>query len=339
MTNYKNFTSLSNFSNEELLDILDLAARVKSDDYRSQEAAGKVLGLMFFNPSLRTRTSFETAAAHLGAASTLIQPGQGTWTFEGNQGVVMDGGKTEHIKEAIQVLSGYCDVLGVRAFSAMEDFEYDKNDRFLKTISELATVPLINLESAWEHPCQGMADWQTLRELFGDQLGKKKIVLSWAPHPNALPMAVPNTALEVAARSGADVTLACPREMMLEDTVIANAQKRAAEHGKNITISDDQQAAFDDADVIYAKSWAPSLVYKNKEKIAELRTKTYGDWTITADKMGLTNNARFMHCLPIRRNVVADDAVLDSPNAVHIQQAGNRLHAQKAILMKLWNLS
>ncbi|MEX0780045.1 MAG: N-acetylornithine carbamoyltransferase [Balneolales bacterium] len=335
----KNFISLSNHTNEQLLDILDLAGRIKRDDYRTQKAAGKVLGLMFFNPSLRTRTSFETGAAHLGAASTLIQPGQGTWTFENNHGVVMDGNKTEHIKEAIQVLSGYCDVLGVRAFSAMEDFEYDKNDSFLKEINNLSGVPLINLESAWEHPCQGMADWQTFRELFGNKLRKKKIVLSWAPHPNALPMAVPNTALEVAARSGADVTLACPEEMMLDDSVIANAREKAAEHGKNITISSDQQSAFNDADVIYAKSWAPSLIYSDKEKVASLRTETYGNWTITADKMSLTNNAHFMHCLPIRRNVVADDAVLDSPNAAHIQQAGNRLHAQKAILMKLWNLS
>lgn len=333
------FTSLLDFSNKELLDILDLAARIKADDYRTQKAAGRVLGLMFFNPSLRTRTSFETAAAHLGASSTLIQPGQGTWTFENKQGVVMDGSKTEHIKEAIQVLSGYCDVLGVRAFSAMEDFEYDKNDSFLKEIKELASVPLINLESAWEHPCQGMADWLTLRELFGSKLKKKKVVLSWAPHPSALPMAVPNTALEVAARSGADVTLACPKEMMLDHSVIDYANSKAAELGKSITVCDNQQTAFQNADVIYAKSWAPSLVYDDKEKVADLRINTYKDWTITADKMKLTNDARFMHCLPIRRNVVADDAVLDSTNAAHIQQAGNRLHAQKAILMKLWNLS
>ncbi|MEX2639660.1 MAG: N-acetylornithine carbamoyltransferase [Balneolales bacterium] len=334
-----NFTSLSEFSNEDLLDMLALASRIKKDDYRSRKAAGKVLGLLLFNPSLRTRTSFETAAGHLGATTTLIQPGQGTWTFESGHGVVMDGAKTEHLREAIPVLSEYCDLLGVRAFSAMEDFEYDRNDRFIKEIRNLATIPLINLESAWEHPCQGMADWQTLLELFGTGLKKKKIVLSWAPHPNALPMAVPNTALEVAARSGARVTLACPEEMMLHHSVIQNAENRAAEHGKHLTVSHDQQAAFKGADVIYAKSWAPPLVYQDKEKIAGLRKQTYKDWTITSAKMNMTNNARFMHCLPIRRNVVADDAVLDSPNAAHIQQAGNRLHAQKAILMKLWNLS
>lgn len=335
----QNFTTLSDFSNDELLDLLDLADRIKKDDYRTGEAAGKVLGLMFFNPSLRTRTSFETAAAHLGASSTIIQPGQGTWTFESGNDVVMDGSKTEHIKEAIRVLSEYCDVLGVRAFAAMEDFDYDKNDHFLKEINSLATVPLINLESAWEHPCQGMADWMTFRELFGNRLNEKKIVLTWAPHPNALPMAVPNTVLEVAARSGADVTLTCPEEMMLDNTVIQNAHNLAGEHGKKVAVNHDQQAAFEGADIIYAKSWAPSLVYDDNEKIKELRTQKYGDWTVTNEKMNRTAKARFMHCLPIRRNVVAGDAVLDGPNAAHIQQAGNRLHAQKAILMKLWNLS
>ncbi|MEX0684552.1 MAG: N-acetylornithine carbamoyltransferase [Balneolales bacterium] len=335
----KNFTSLSDFSNEELLDLLDLAMRIKKDDYRTQAAAGKMLGLLFFNPSLRTRTSFETAAAHLGASISIIQPGQGTWTFENGDGVVMNGSKTEHIKEAIQVLSGYCDVLGVRAFAAMDSFEDDKNDRFLNEIKALAKVPLINLESAWEHPCQGLADWLTFREVLGNQIKKKKIVLTWAPHPNALPMAVPNSVLEVAARSGADVTLTCPEEMMLDNSVIENARNHAAGHGKDIIITSDQKAAFDGADVIYAKSWAPSLVYDDAEKAVTLRTQSYKDWTVTAGKMDLTNNASFMHCLPIRRNVVADDAVLDHPRAAHIQQAGNRLHAQKAILMKLWNLS
>lgn len=338
MTN-QNFTTLSDFTNKELLDLLDLAARIKKDDYRTRDAAGKMLGLMFFNPSLRTRTSFETAAAHLGAASTIIQPGQGTWTFERGHGVVMDGSKTEHIKEAIQVLSGYCDILGVRAFAGMDDYQYDKNDSFLKEIKALANIPLVNLESAWEHPCQALADWLTFRELFGNQLEKKKIVLSWAPHPNALPMAVPNSVLEVAARSGADVTLACPEEMMLDETVIADAGKYAAQYGKDITVSHDQQNAFAGADIIYAKSWAPPMVYTDPEIAATLRRETYKDWTITADKMDITNKARFMHCLPIRRNVVAEDAVLDNPGAAHIQQANNRLHAQKAILMKLWNLS
>lgn len=330
------FTSLSDWSNADLNAIIDTAIRLKSGALTSQAGKGKVLGLVFFNPSLRTKISFEVAAAHLGATTALVQPGQGSWTLETEPGAIMDGNKTEHVKEAIQVLSQYCDAIGVRAFSGLKDRDADFADVLLNRIREYATVPVINLESAMEHPCQGLADWMTIKELFPGGAKGKKLVLTWAPHPVALPVAVPNSVLDVASRSGIDVTLACPPEMLLSAETLERVKTMCVSNGSRFVVDHDQRRALQAADVVYAKSWASGLVYTDPEKEKSLRWETYRDWTLTSEKMALTNQAKFMHCLPVRRNVVVTDEVLDSPNAVHIQEAGNRLHVQKAILMKLW---
>lgn len=336
----KHFTSLADFSDAELLEILNLADTLKSRRYRSRSAEGMVLGLLFFNPSLRTKVSFEAAAAHLGATSSIISPGQGSWTLETRFGAVMDGNKTEHVKEAVQVLSRYCDAIGVRAFSTLKDLDADLQETVLRDIVQYATVPVINMESAMEHPCQALADWMTIRELFGqEQLPQKKLVLTWAPHPHPLPQAVPMSVLDMASRSGIQVTLACPPEMVVSERYLERFQRQCALRGQSLEIVHDQQAALAGADVVYAKSWASPLIYENPVLEAQLRTQTYADWTLTAAKMALTNQAYFMHCLPVRRNVVVTDEVLDSARAVHIDEAENRLHAQKAVLMKLWNLS
>lgn len=335
-----NFATLSDWDDAALHEILDLADKLKALDYRKDRAKGKVLGLLFFNPSLRTKVSFEVAAAHLGATSSIISPGQGSWTLETEFGAVMDGGKTEHIKEAVQVLSRYCDILGVRAFASLTDYEADAQERLLKTIIQYSDVPVINLESAMEHPCQAMADWMTIRELFGkDQLSQKKLVLTWAPHPHPLPQAVPNSVLEMAARSGIKVTLACPPEMKPRESFMNRFEALSKEKGNTLQVIHDQKEALSGADVVYAKSWASPVIYQDRDQEAKLRKEVYKNWTLTADKMKATNDAYFMHCLPVRRNVVVADEVIDGPRAVHIDEAENRLHAQKAILMKLWNLS
>jgi N-acetylornithine carbamoyltransferase len=336
----KHFTSLSDFTDAELLAILDLADALKSRKYRSRDAEGKVLGLLFFNPSLRTKISFEAAAAHLGASSAIISPGQGSWTLETQFGAVMNGNKTEHVKEAIQVLSRYCDAIGVRAFSTLKDLDADLNETVLNDIIQYSEVPVINMESAMEHPCQAMADWMTIREQFGQSnLPARKLVLTWAPHPHPLPQAVPLSVLDMATRSGIQVTLACPPEMVVSQPFLEKFKTQCAEKGNTLNIIHDQKEALVGADVVYAKSWASPMIYENPILEAQLRTENYADWTLTSEKMALTNQARFMHCLPVRRNVVVTDEVLDSPNAVHIDEAENRLHAQKAVLMKLWNLS
>jgi N-acetylornithine carbamoyltransferase len=336
----KHFLSLTDWSNTELLKLLDNADELKSCNYRSRQAEGKVLGLLFFNPSLRTKVSFEVAAVHLGAGSSIISPGAGSWTLETEFGAVMNGNKTEHLKEAIQVLSRYCDAIGVRAFSTLKDKHDDYSERLMNAIAQYATVPIINMESAMEHPCQAMADWMTLRELFKSKdLSQKKLVLTWAPHPSALPQAVPVSVLDMASRSGIQVTLACPPEMTLEDPFMARFKQQCQENGNTLVVEHNQQTALQNADVVYAKSWASPLVYDNPLEEARLRKEVYPNWTLGAEKMSHTNNAFFMHCLPVRRNVVVTDQVLDSAQARHIDEAENRLHVQKSILMRLWDLS
>lgn len=331
------FKSLSSFDRNQLNAILDLADRLKAMDFREPLAAGKILINLFFNDSLRTRTSFEIAARHLGASAVTVTPGKGTWDLETEFGIVMDGNKPEHVKEAIQVLARYGDALGVRAFPEFQYYEDDRDERLFSAIGQVCDKPLINLESSFQHPCQAMADWMTLRELFGSDIKNKTFVLSWAPHPKALPMAVPNSALEMAVLSGINVKLACPEPMLLDPDLITRLKANLLP-GQQFEISHNQDQALDGADVVYAKAWSGRQVYTNPNADLAVR-RAHSDWQITADKMQRTRQAKFMHCLPVRRNVVVSDAVLDSANAIHIQEAENRLHAQKAILMSIWNLS
>lgn len=298
----------------------------------TSSAHGKSIALMFFNPSLRTRTSMELAAAQLGAYSTTLTPGQGTWKFAFDSGAVMDGEEAEHIREAIGVLSRYYDAVGVRVFASQTDYNLDKADRLVNTIADAASVPIINLESAFYHPCQALADAATIKRHFGETRGRR-FVLTWAYHPRALPMAVPNSALLMAARSGMEVVIARPDEYALDGDVV----KLARRYSGTIEETSDMDAAFDGADVVYAKAWGGRLVYEDPHREQKLRS-TRRDWRITADRMARTNDGVFMHCLPVRRNVVVDDEVLDSPESVHLLQAEFRLHAQKAILEYVWDL-
>ncbi|MCS3699344.1 N-acetylornithine carbamoyltransferase [Salinibacter ruber] len=264
-------------------------------------------------------------------------PGNGSWALEWEPGAVMDGEAAEHVREAIGVLSRYHDALGVRVFASGTDYGADAQDTLIRTVAEHATVPVINLESAWAHPCQGLADAALLTERYGDALADKTFVLSWAPHPKPLPMAVPNTALRTAARCGMDVTVARPDTHALDPGVMAEAEALAETQGGSVSATSDQAAAAEGADVVYAKSWGGPLVYENPKAESEARAAR-SDWRITADLMARTRNGAFLHCLPVRRNVVVDDAVLDGPHAAHLDQAEYRLHAQKALLQYVWSL-
>ncbi len=296
------------------------------------------LGLLFFNPSLRTRTSMELAGAQLGAHVTTITAGQGTWGFAWKDGEVMDGAAAEHIREAVGVLSRYYDALGVRVFASLTDYAQDRDETLIRTIIDAATVPVINLESAFYHPCQALGDAATLMTHFDGHVHGKKFVLTWAHHPKALPMAVANSALLTAARLGMDVTVARPDGYALDAGVMEQARRYAARRGTTIDETTDQAAAFDEADVIYAKAWAGPFVYQDPDAEAE-RRQGLTHWRVTPALMGRTNDeAAFMHCLPVRRGVVVDDAVLDGPQAIHLLQAEFRLHAQKAILEYVWDL-
>ena len=249
----------------------------------------------------------------------------------------MDGAEAEHVRDAIGVLARYFDALGVRVFASGTDYEQDVADTLIRTIAESASVPVVNLESAWAHPCQGVSDAALMTEHLGDDLTGKTFVLSWAPHPKPLPMAVPNTVLRTAARCGMDVTVARPDTHALDPDVMAKAQSLAEARGGAVTASSDQAAAVTNADVVYAKSWGGPLMYEDPKQEAKARG-AQSNWRITEDLMARTNDGAFMHCLPVRRNVVVDDAVLDGPHAAHLDQAEYRLHAQKALLEHIWDL-
>ncbi|KAA1244396.1 N-acetylornithine carbamoyltransferase [Aquimarina sp. RZ0] len=274
----------------------------------------KTLGLLFFNPSLRTRLSTQKAALNLGMNVIVMNfTGEG-WSLEYGDGTIMDQGTSEHVKEAAQVVSQYCDVLAIRAFAKLENREDDYNENVLKNFIQYATIPVINMESATGHPLQALTDAITITE--HKIIDKPKVVLSWAPHPKALPQAVANSFVEMMQCMDADFVITHPMGFEL-----------ASQITKKVPIDYNQENAYKDADFVYVKNWSS---YNDYGKILEDNS-----WRITAQKMQLTNNAKFMHCLPVRRNVVVDDAVIDSKNSIVIKQANNRTYAVQLVLKKI----
>ncbi|MAQ95912.1 MAG: acetylornithine carbamoyltransferase [Rhodothermaceae bacterium] len=304
----------------------------------SQSAAAKALGLVFFNPSLRTRASMDLAAAHLGAHAVTLTPGNGTWGLETRDGVTMDGLAAEHVKEAFGVLSRYVDALGVRTFATLTDPEADAEDRAFRAVVDASTVPIVNLESARWHPCQELGDAATITDHLGGDVRGKKLVLHWAPHPKPLPRAVPNSALLMAARLGMEVIVARPDGFGLDADVLDLARDAARRSGGSVTESSDRVGALSGASVVYAKAWAGSGVYGSPDHEAQQRASHADSWRLSSDDLVQTDRAAFMHCLPVRRGVVVDGDVLDGDRAIHLLQAEYRLHAQKAILEWVWGL-
>ena len=294
-------------------------------------AAGTSVGLVFLNPSLRTRTSMELAAQRLGAHVTTLTPGQDSWKLAFGDGVVMDGAEAEHIRDAFGVLSRYVDVLGVRVFASQTDQQKDETDTLMQEIANAATVPVVNLESAMHHPCQALADAAVMADRFDGDTTGRRFVLTWTHHPKALPMAVPNSALLAAARSGMNVTVARPDSHALHPSIMAEASSLANASGGRVTETSNMDQAIEGAEIVYAKAWGGSMVYDEPDAEAKIRT-SLKHWCVTEEHMQSTNNGGFMHCLPVRRNVVADDPVLDGPHAMHLDQAEYRLHAQQALL-------
>lgn len=310
----KNFTRLSDTDTPE--ELIESALRFKKDPFASSSGKQKTLGLLFLNPSLRTRLSTQKAAANLGMQVMVMNAGADGWKLEFEDGVVMDGDTQEHIRDAVRVICEYVDIIGVRTFPGLKNREEDYSEKILSTILRYATRPVLSLESAIRHPLQSLADMVTIRELG---LVRPKVVLSWAPHPRSLPQAVANSFLEWVKITDAQVTLACPKGYELADEFISG-----------VGITHDQAEAFRGADIIYAKNWSSYHHYGERLPVRD-------DWMITAEKMKLTNKGRFMHCLPIRRNVIASDKVLEDHSVIY-QQAGNRVFAAQAVLDKLCRL-
>ena len=313
-------------SREQLEQLLESALRFKAGDDVSKPLTGKSVALVFFNPSLRTRASMQVGIYELGGNAVVLEPGGTAWTLEHRTGAVMDSDKTEHVAEFVRVLERYCVAIGVRTFAALKDWQEERTDPVLNAFAQYASVPIINLESAMHHPCQSLADMLTIREKLG--AGRKRVVLTWAWHPKPLPMAVPNSFALAAAQMDHDLVIAHPPGYDLDEELIASL-------GSNVEITNDVDAAFTGADVIYAKSWGSKQFYGNADQDLAERERYRGKWIVDEEKMSRTNDAIFMHCLPVRRNVIVTDSVIDSARSVVIDEAENRLHVQKAILARL----
>lgn len=310
--------------------MIDSALGFKSGIDQSKSLAGRSVALVFFNPSLRTRASMQVGIYELGGNAVVLEPGGTSWTLEHREGAVMDTDKTEHVAEFVRVLGRYCVAIGVRTFAGLKNWNEERTDPVLNAFAKYSAVPIINLESAMHHPCQALADMMTIREKLGE--GRKKVLLTWAWHPKPLPMAVPNSFALGAAQMGHDVVIAHPNGYELDDELMETVRLQAAGAGGSVTISNDVDAAFEDVDVVYAKSWGSKDFYGATEKEIAERAQYRGQWIVDEAKMARTNSAIFMHCLPVRRNVIVTDDVIDSAQSVLIDEAENRLHVQKAIL-------
>lgn len=310
-----NYTSIKEI--DSLKKWVKQALKIKKDPLKNQRLGkDKTLVMLFFNPSLRTRLSTQKAAINLGMNVMVMNFGAEGWTLEFEDGTIMNQGASEHIKEAAEVVSQYCDIIAIRAFAGLTDKEKDNAETVLNGFVKYATVPIVNMESATGHPLQSLADAITMAEFKTKH--KPKVVLTWAPHPKALPQAVANSFVEM---------MQLQRDM---DFVITHPEgyELNPEITKDSVIEYNQDKAFENADFIYAKNWSN---YNDYGKV----TNTDENWTVTADKMKLTNNAKFMHCLPVRRNVIVADEVIDSENSIVIQQAHNRTYSAQLVLQKI----
>ncbi|MDB4836693.1 N-acetylornithine carbamoyltransferase [Gammaproteobacteria bacterium] len=328
----KNFISTQDWSKSDLQDILDYAKELKVNKFQDN-LKNKSIALMFFNPSMRTRTSFELGIQQLGGLAVVLHPGKDVWPIEFKLNEVMDTDSEEHIIEVAKVLSEYCDLIAIRAFPKFINLEEDLSDNVIKSFAKYATVPVVNMETI-THPCQELAHILTMQEQLGDLSGKDYL-LTWTYHPKPLNTAVANSSLLIASKFGMNVKLLCPTEdYLLHDTYMQNAEENCNANGTSFSITHDIKEGYKNADVVYAKSWGALSYYGNPEDEKLIRDR-YKHFIVNEEKMAMTNNAKFSHCLPLRRNIKATDGVMDSDYCVAIQEAGNRMHVQKSLLSTL----
>ena len=308
-------------------DIGDLAAALQeAKQVKANPFAWKALGqdktiiLIFFNSSLRTRLSSQKAALNLGMNPIVLNVGADSWKLETQMGVVMDGDKSEHLKEAIPVIGSYCDIIGVRSFAGLSDREFDYAETILSQFIEYSGKPVISLESATVHPCQAFADLITIEEY--KTKARPKVVMTWAPHPKALPQAVPNSFAEWMNASDVDFVITHPEGYELDPRFVGNAK-----------VEYDQMKALEGADFVYAKNWScPGVT--NPADYGKILSKDMG-WVVDERHMAVTNNAYFMHCLPVRRNMIVSDGVIDSPRSIVIPEAANRVVSAQVVMKRM----
>lgn len=327
------FNDLTDFSTEEINALLELATRLEQQP-EPRALEGKILSLLFLSPSLRTLASFQAAMGRLGGGSFVISPDMSIHGLETRPGIVMDGAAAEHIREAVPVIASYGDAIGIRAFAERRNLDDDLADREFEKLGSLVDVPLINMESAIQHPCQNLADWKTMDDLEVPAQGGR-FVLSWAYHPRALPLAVPASTVQMAAMRGMDVVVLNPPGFDLPQPVMDKARAASAASGGSVTETGDRREAMEGAHIVYAKSWSSTQHYGNRLADQAQREELI-DWCI--DDPWFENartDCRFMHCLPVRRGVVVTDRVLDGPRSIVLPEARNRMLAQMAVLYRM----
>ena len=328
----KRFLDLADFSREDITGLLDLSNRLQEKP-EPQALAGRILGLLFLNNSLRTLASMQAGMSRLGGSSFVITAGAGTYQIETRLGVAMNGVAAEHIREGVPVLASYCDALGIRSFGDGKDLQGDIAETTFRAMAQLVDKPLINLESAMNHPCQALADWKTMDDVKVPRKGR--FVLSWAWHPRALPLAVPATALHMAAMRGMDVTVLRPEGFALPAPIMDKARRAAAAAGGSVRETADRREGLEGAHIIYAKEWGATASYGDAEADAALRAPLT-DWCVRDSWFSSTDReCRLMHCLPVRRNTAVADEVLDGPRSIVQREAHNRLVVQMAVLYRM----
>ncbi|MFT4924002.1 MAG: N-acetylornithine carbamoyltransferase [Phenylobacterium sp.] len=330
----KHFITTADWSQQELQSMIDTANEFKQGA-QSDALKGKSVALMFFNPSLRTRTSFELGTWQMGGHAIVLEPGKSAWPLEFELGTTMDSTAEEHVIEAAQVLSRYCDLICVRAFPAFIDWQQDRQDSMIKAFAQYATVPVINMETI-THPCQELAHMQMIQQNIGKPKNKK-YVLTWTYHPKPLNTAVANSSLLISTKFGMDVTLLCPNEnYLLDPRYMELAKHNAEQNGGSFNVTHNIDEAYEGADIVYAKSWGALPFFGNWAPEKEMREQ-YKHFIVDEEKMAKTNNGLFSHCLPLRRNIKATDGVMDAPYCKAIDEAENRIYVQKAVMKQLVN--
>lgn len=310
----RHFTSVKQLGNWQ--DAFAAAKQVKEHPFADQELGrNKTLLMVFFNNSLRTRLSTQKAALNLGMNVIVLDVAHGAWKLETERGVIMDGDKSEHLLEAIPVMGSYCDVIGVRSFAQFESKEDDYNEKILNQFIQYSGKPVFSMEAATRHPLQTYADLITIEEY--KKKDRPKVVMTWAPHPKALPQAVPNSFIEGMELAGYEFVIANPEGYDLAPEFVGNAK-----------VTHDQDEALEGADFVYAKNWAS---YENYGQVLS-RDRS---WTVSAEKMALTNNACFLHCLPVRRGMIVTDEVIEAPTSLVIPEAANRVVSAQTILKEI----
>ncbi len=312
----KTYTNVKDLGN--LKDAIQEALEIKKNRYAYKHIGeNKTLLMVFFNSSLRTRLSTQKAGMNLGMNTMVLDINQGAWKLETERGVVMDGDKPEHILEAIPVMASYCDVIGVRAFAGLEDKKFDYEETIINQFIQHSGKPVFSMEAATGHPLQAFADLITIEE-FKDK-PRPKVVLTWAPHPRCLPQAVPNSFADFMNEANVEFVITHPEGYELAPEFVRGAR-----------VEYDQMKAFEGADFVYAKNWS-AFQDPNYGKIISKDMS----WTVSSRQMAVTNDARFMHCLPVRRNMIVTDEVIESPRSIVIPEAANREISAQVVIKRL----